>query len=130
MDMYHIIFSKSTVQSREEMKSLPLQDPFSQWSEQTSGGFHHIPFYRHRHTLHHSHDGPICCSKLRHSHSRAILVHSSFTTISTPALAGQALLSKHGHRNFIFHTVQPFLHTVLPVSVSISADIDIQQSYD
>ena len=50
-------------------KSLPLQVHAVQWSEQTSDGFPRTPFYQHRHILHHSHDGLLCCNRSRHSHS-------------------------------------------------------------
>ena len=54
---------------KAESQSTNQHSLSAEWSEQTSDGFPRTPFYQHRHILHHSHDGLLCCNRSRHSHS-------------------------------------------------------------
>ena len=105
MDMYHIVSPKKHYKELRKMKSLLLQVPFFQWSEQPFDGYHHIPSSCH--TLHRSHDGLLYCSKLYHNHSVPswciILLRQSLSHLHVK----RRFCPKNRKSDFFFHYFSP-----------------------
>ena len=111
MDMYHIIFSKSTVQSRKERGTHRCKTfSFNSWNKFLSDSiiFNFIVILCTTHVMTRS----VVTGNLT-----SISCHSGaqfFYNNLYPALTGQSFLSEHGHCKFIFHNVlQPILSPLL-----------------
>ena len=111
MDMYHIIFSKSTVQSRKKRGTHRCKTfSFNSWNKFLSDSiiFNFIVILCTTHVMTRS----VVTGNLT-----SISCHSGaqfFYNNLYPALTGQSFLSEHGHCKFIFHNVlQPILSPLL-----------------
>ncbi len=80
-------------------------------------GFPRTPFYQHRHILHHSHDGLLCCSRSRQPFC-AIRVQSSLTTISTPPSLDNRFCPNIAIASFFTHKSFPQSHSINSSSIS------------
>ena len=111
MDMYHIIFSKSTVQGREERGAHRCKTfSFNSWNKFLSDSiiFNFIVILCTTHVMTRSvvSGNPTSLS----CHSGAQFFYNNLY----PTLSGQSFLSEHGHCKFIFHNVlQPILSPLL-----------------